>query len=292
MFPRYIRFNSCDNMPDETPQTIAQPQQPVDPSQQSAPLSPVTPPQPAVPLTATKPKIDTTTLSPIERSIYLDAGENGVLLFRMANGKITIADAMLKLGLDDAAMDTLVAKLSGKYLFIEAESESKKEEVKIERKEQGIIPIDVPKRSAESKNSLTLGSEITIRFGPSGKRIFDLIDGKLDVVQLAADTMVTLSYADDLMWFLSEKRVLTFTRLKEEDVRNRYGNIGMSIFNQYGREGIFLYLLLDKTSDPTAAIRASEIDPSKAVDMMEFILKQINTPISFNKKDVLTMLKR
>ena len=239
-----------------------------------------------------KPKVDTATLSPIERSIYLDAGENGVLLFRMADGHVTVAEAQKRLGLDDASMDTIVTKLSGKYLFMEAEPEAKKEEVKIERKTQEVIPIDVPKRSAESKGSLTLGSELTIRFGPSGKKIFDSIDGKLDVVQLAADTMITLSYTDDLMWFLSERHVLTFTRLKEEDVRNKYGNVGMSIFNQYGREGIYLYLLLDKTSDPIAAIRTSDIDVSKAVDMMEFILKQIGAPISFNKKDTLTMLKR
>jgi hypothetical protein len=246
-----------------------------------------------IPTPAPKPKIDITTLSPIERSIYLDAGENGVLLFRIADGKTTLADAQQKLGLDDAAMDVLLSKLSGKYLFMETEQEAKKEEIKIERTVKETIPIDVPKRtSSDSMSSLAVGSEITIRFGPSGKKILDTIDGKLDVMQLAADTMVTLPYVDDLMWFLSERHTVTFARLSVEDIKKKYGGTGMAMYNEYGREGIYLYLLLMKTSDPMAAIRTSDLDPAKAVDMMEFILKQINAPISFNKKDTLTLLKR
>ena len=256
------------------------------------PAAPAPAPVPA-PVPAPKPKIDITTLSPIERSIYLDAGENGVLLFRMADGRITLAEAMQRLGLDDAAMDTLISKLSGKYLFMEMAQEAKKEEIKIERKAQETVPIDVPKRtSADSMSSLAVGSEITIRFGPSGKKILDTIDGKLDVAQLAADTMVNLSYVDDLMWFLSEHHTVTFTRLRIEDIKKKYGGTGMAMYNEHGREGIYLYLLLMKTSDPMAAIRISDIDPAKAVDMMEFILKQINAPVSFNKKDTLTLLKR
>jgi hypothetical protein len=257
---------------------------------------PASTPAPAptpVPTPAPKPKIDITTLSSIERSIYLDAGENGVLLFRMADGKTTLAEAMKKLGLDDAAMDILISKLSGKYLFMEMPQEAKKEEIKIERKVKETIPIDIPKRtSSDSMSSLAISSEITIRFGPSGKKILDSIDGKLDIVQLASDTLVSLSYVDDLMWFLSEHHTVTFTRLKVEDIKKRYGGVGMAIYNEYGREGIFLYLLLMKASDPMAAIRASDIDPTKAVDTMEFVLKQVNAPISFNKKDALTLLKR
>jgi len=271
-------------MPDETSgsagQTGAQPS--IAPAAPAPVLSPVP-----------KPKIDITTLSPIERSVYLDAGENGVLLFRMADGRTTLADAMQKLGLDETEMDTLLSKLSGKYLFMETEREVKKEEVKIERTVKETIPIDVPKRtSSDSMSSLAIGSEITIRFGPSGKKILDTIDGKLDVAQLAADTMITLSYVDDLMWFLSEHHAVTFTRLRIEDIKKKYGGTGMAMYNEYGREGIYLYLLLMKTSDPMAAIRTSDIDPAKAVDMMEFILKQINAPVSFNKKDALTLLKR
>ncbi|VVB73503.1 Uncharacterised protein [uncultured archaeon] len=258
---------------------------------QAAPAAAPTPAPVQAPVQ--KPKIDITTLSPIERSIYLDAGENGVLLFRMADGRITLAEAMQRLGLNDAEMDGLLAKLSGKYLFTVAEQEAKKEEIKLEKTVKETIPIDVPKRtSTDGMSSLAVGSEITIRFGPSGKKILDSIDGKLDVVQLAADTMVTLQYVDDLMWFLSERHVVTFNRLRVEDIKKKYGGVGMSLYNENGRDGIYLYLLLVKTSDPRAAIRTSDIDPSKAVDMMELVLKQINAPISFNKRDALTMLKR
>ena len=277
-------------MPDETIESAGQAgAQP--PIASAAPVPAIVPAP--VPTPAPRPKIDITTLSPIERSVYLDTGENGVLLFRMADGRVTLGDAMQKLGLDEAAMDTLLSKLSGKYLFTVTEQEAKKEEIKIERTVKETVPIDVPKRtSSDSMSSLAVGSEITIRFGPSGKKILDTIDGKLDVAQLAADTMVNLSYVDDLMWFLSEHHTVTFTRLRIEDIKKKYGGTGMAMYNEHGREGIYLYLLLMKTSDPMAAIRTSDIDPARAVDMMEFILKQINAPISFNKRDTLTLLKR
>ncbi len=238
-----------------------------------------------------KASIDPATLSALEKSIYLDAGEKGVLLFRMADGKTTIDQAAEAIGLTQEETNDLIEKLKSKYIFLEFE-EVKKETIVIEKKQE-VTPIDLPKKTAaDSMTSFTLGSELAIRFGPAGKKIYDIIDGKFDTTQIAAEALVPLDFVDDVLWFLSERKQLHFTKLKTDDIKNRYGSIGFRIYNEYGREGIFIYVLLQKLADPFSSIRISGIDEVKALDMYEFIHKTANLPFPFNKKDMLTLLKR
>jgi len=236
-------------------------------------------------------KIDPETLTSIEKSIYLDVGEKGVLLFRMADGKTTIEQAIAELGLTEQEANSVIEKLKSKYIFLEFEEE-KKQEVVVEKKAEP-TPIDVPKKtSGDSVTALTLGSELAVRFGPAGKKIYDVIDGKLDTVQVATEALVPLDFVDDVLWFLSERHQLHFSKLRPNEIKDKYGSIGYRIFNEYGREGIFIYVLLQRLADPIATIRLSGIDEVKALDIYEFIHKTAGLPISFNKKDMLTLLKR
>jgi len=234
--------------------------------------------------------INLQSLSNIERSIYLDYGPEGVMIFRMANKEMTIEDIANELGIDNKKVEEIIEKMKGKYIYVEEKIEKKQIE-KIKEKEK--IYVDVPKKvPLDNISSVALISELTLKFGPTAKKIYEMIDGKLDVAELAASNLLGLGYVDNLMWFLAEKRAATFIRLDDNDIKNKYGSIGFKIFNQYGREGIFLYLLLEKTADPIAAIKYSELEPEIGVEAMDYILKVIDAPITFNKKDALTILKR
>jgi hypothetical protein len=249
------------------------------------------PAQPAQPAKQARQPLDPAMLSSIEKSIFLDVGEKGVLLFRMADGKTTINQATSALGMTQEGMADIVEKLKSKYIFLEFE-ETKKEQVLIEKKAEP-TPLDVPRKvSEDSLTSLTLGSELAIRFGPAGKKIYDVIDGKLDTVQVAVEALVPLDFVDDVIWFLSERKQLHFAKLRTDDIKTKYGSIGLRIFNEYGRDGIFIYVLLQRLADPLPTIRLSGIDEVKALDIYEFIHKTANLPFPFNKKDMLTMLKR
>ncbi len=236
--------------------------------------------------------INIQSLSGIERTIYLEYGSDGVLVFRLSSRNMNVSEISKELALEEEKVLELINKMKGKYLYVEElKIEKGREIVPTEAKQ--VVVVDVPKKiSAGNISSVALISELTIKFGPTAKKIFEMIDGKMDVLQLAATNLVSLDYVDNLMWVLADKKAVSFVRLYEEDIKKKYGSMCFNIFNQYGREGIFLYQLLDKTADPITAIKYSEIEPSIAVEIMDYILKAINAPISFNKKDALTLIKR
>ncbi|MCS7109678.1 MAG: hypothetical protein NZ903_02690 [Candidatus Micrarchaeota archaeon] len=230
-------------------------------------------------------------LSNIEREIFLSYGSEGVQIFRLANKKLTINEIAKQLNLSEERVYEIVENMKGKYIYLE-EPELKRAEIgEIKMKEMTYV--DIPKKvDLDNITSIALVSELTFKFGPTARRIYEMIDGKNDVLELAAENLISLAYVDNLMWVLAEKRSVTFRRMQIEDIKKKYGSIGFKIFNQYGREGLYLYLLLDKTADPFSAIRYSEIDPSVAVEMMDYIINAIDAPITFSKKDALSLLKR
>lgn len=236
-------------------------------------------------------RINVQSLSDLERAIYLDYGSEAVLVFRLSNKNLTVSEIAKELSLTEDQVYDIINKLKGRYIYVE-EPEKKKIEIE-EVKSKEIVFVDIPKKvPLDNISSIALISELTLKFGPSAKKIYEMIDGKTDVLELAVNNLVGLTYVDNLMWFLADKRSASFVKMDSEAIKKKYGSIGFKIFNQYGREGLYLYLLLDKTADPILALRYSEIDPSVSVEMMDFILKTIDAPISFNKRDALTILKR
>lgn len=226
-------------------------------------------------------------MATVEQTIMSIAGEKGVELFRIADGKITLDKAAEALGISRGELDALIAKLEGKFIHVEYERE---EEEKIERAEAAVEPIDVPKKAAAGP--FTLGTALTLEFGPSGTRVFDLIDGEKDVLQLSIEAGITLAYADNIVWWLAQRGLLHFRQLKQDDIKRRYGSIGFQLSSRYGREGIYLYLLLEKYADAVPAIRASGIPPERAVEMAADIYELVAPPFQFDKRAVLDALKR
>ena len=237
-------------------------------------------------------KLNIQSLSTIEKAIYLEFGSDGVSVFRLSSRNMTVNEISKDLALEEEKVIELINKMKGKYLYVEEPKVEKGAEI-AEAKPKEIVVIDVPKKtSSDNISSVALISELTIKFGPTAKKIYEMIDGKLDVLQLASMNLVSLDYVDNLMWVLADKKSVSFVRLYEEDIKKKYGSMCFNIFNKYGRDGLFLYQLLDRTSDPVLAIRYSEIEPSMAVEAMDYILKLIGAPIAFNKKDALTSVKR
>jgi hypothetical protein len=225
----------------------------------------------------------------IEDRVFSTAGEKGVELFRLADGRITLDEAAAALGIKRNELDELITKLEGKFIHVEYEKEEE-ERIEKEKFEEMVEPIDVPKKVAPL--SFGLKTSFTLEFGPSGSRLFDAIDGTKDILQLSLEAGVTLPYADAIVWWLAKRGILHFKQLTHEDVKNRYGSIGLQLFDKYGREGIYLYLLLEKYVDATSAIRASGVEPEKAVEIMSDIFELLAPPFQFDKRAVLDALRR
>jgi DNA-binding MarR family transcriptional regulator len=232
-------------------------------------------------------------LSASERAVLEDVGQDGLELFRLADGKVTISQAAKKLGISDAKMAELLAKMEGKYLHIETEAPKEERIVPVKSGEEGKVAIDVPqKANLDRLTEFSVTSQLTFQYGPSAKRAFDLIDGERDSLALAVEVGVPLDYIDTICWYLSERRLAHFRKLRLEEIKDRYGALAIKLYNLYGREGIFLYLLLQHYSDPALAIRASALPSEKGIEIYEFIHRALSPPFPLDKQALEAALKR
>jgi len=225
-------------------------------------------------------------MSTVERMIAAIAGQKGVELFRISDGKITLQQAMDVLSITRPELNDILSKLEGKFIHVEYEEEV---EEKVEKKET-LEPIDVPKKI--TSGPFTLRTELTLEFGPAGSKFFEVVDGEKDILQLSIDAGVTLAYADKIVWWLAQRGLLHFRQLRQEEIKSKYGSIGLRLYSEYGREGIYLYLLVEKYADAAPAVRASGLDPEKAVEMCVLIYELVAPPFTFDKRAVLDALRR
>jgi len=239
--------------------------------------------------------MDKETLSGIERAVY-DAGaaidpklgEKAVMLFRIADGKINIKQAADEVGITAKELQDLISKMEGKYLHLEY-VEEKQEEVVV-KKEPMQVPIDVPrKETTDPVTQLSVELELAAKFGPSARKLFQDIDGTKDVIDLATELSVPLAYIDEILYYSSGFGFLKFHKLTTEDIKKRYGSFGVDLYNQHGRDGLFLFRLLEKYP-PVTAIKIMDMDSLSAIVIYETIYKLLQPPYPMNSKQILSKL--
>jgi hypothetical protein len=223
-------------------------------------------------------------LSLAEKMIFNIAGEKGVELYRIADGMTTIEDAAKLLKIDVKEVEEILKKIE-KFVKVEIEIEEKKEERIVTKKITE--PLFVPKKIA-SLSFVDL-AQLTIEFGPTGRKIYESLDEK-DIAELAAENSLTLEETDKILLWLHDKKILKYKILDEKDIKSKYGSLGLKLYQLYERKGPYLYLLLEKTNDPIQAIKISKIE--NALDIMEQIFKLLSPPIPFDKEEIAEQLER
>ena len=229
--------------------------------------------------------IDIYAMSNMEKEIFQIAGEDGVKIFRIADGVTTTEEAPKILGISKEKFDETLEKLREKYIEIERE---KRVEVVIEKKER-LPPIALP---YDKRSTFFSSFSLFNKFGPSGKKLFDLIDGKMDVIQLASKGELPLSSTDKVMEYLGEKKLVRFRKLNIDEIKKRYGKIGIDIYKEYGREGLLIYLLLEKYKNPIKALRISKVDRLVGISVCEYIYNLLSLKRPFSPRILRKILGR
>ena len=235
-------------------------------------------------------------LSGIERSVYEAGasisdrlGEKAVLLFRIADGNITIKQATEELGISSSDMQKLIEALEGKFINIEAVEEKKLETV-VKRIEPLQVPIDIPRKTLMNPvTQVSIELELAAKFGPSARKLFQLIDNKKDIIDLATELSLPISYVDDVLYYISGFGVLRFRKLLTDEIKKRYGPFGITLYNQHGRNGLLLFRLLEKYP-PITAIKTLDIDPLEGIAAYETIYRLLSPPFPLNSKQILAKL--
>jgi hypothetical protein len=136
-----------------------------------------------------------------------------------------------------------------------------------ERKEI-YLPI---KKDMKLLNKLGVRAALLRRYGNDGIRLFSLIDNKRTSVKMVKDSKLDINRIDEILGFLCERNAIRTQPLSIDEVRERYGDEGVTIYNRYGRDGVLLYELIDKRVTIKEIVKISKIPPKSAVEIFSFI---------------------
>ncbi len=254
------------------------------------------PPKPSI-----KEKKENSSLTPIEKIISDKYGVSGVKVYKLIDGQRTAEEILKQTGVSEVRLIEILEFLD-KQGIIKLEKPTKEKQLKklspltekqIEGKgitenksdETGLIPIDIPvKAKLGFSQRLRTGPEITLKFGSKGSKVYDLIDGERNLIDLAIESNMRLKDIDKLMEFLGSKDVTLFKSMDREQIRYKYGNEGFAIYKKYSREGIYIYELIGRVPSFKDIVKETGIEAEKVVEIFIFIHNVLDIELPLTKQ--------
>ncbi|MCD6227758.1 hypothetical protein J7J90_04680 [Candidatus Micrarchaeota archaeon] len=309
---------STPSPPTTHPATVAKP-----PPSPSKPVSEVSKEQKAPPVSTGNVEIKPSLLSeeeedkfakqltPIERKIYDKFGKMGVRVYSLIDGEKTAEEILKTTGISDVQLIEILEFLDTEGIIKLEKPEKRKSMVEMkpitekqasppkELKPSGeaeeiigsdIIPIDIPvkKPLPIMKKVLLFPKLLTVDNGKL-KKVYDMINGNRSIIDLCLLSNSTLPAMDKYMELLANEGAVMFKTMSRDDILNKYGDEGLSIYKKYGREGIIIYELIGEVSSFKEIVTRSGIQPDRAVDIFIFIHKVLNLELPITKE---TMYKQ
>jgi len=146
------------------------------------------------------------------------------------------------------------------------------------------LPVRQPRRKSIGLfGKLKLEAELLRMFGQKGVHLFSLIDGDKADIELSKETRYPLSLIDRILEMLAKEGWIELHELNNEEVREHYGEEGIEIGKEYGRDGVFIYELIDKKASVKDIIVFSEIDPRRGVEIFGYIHKILGIDIPMDR---------
>jgi len=171
----------------------------------------------------------------------------------------------------------------------QAPSAPKKEE-KREQKEdidepgEDIVMVDVPSVARLSViQKAMMFTELSTKFPPAARQLFDLADGKRDFVELSLATGMPLFDIDSAMAYFGKKGFISFRQLDRNEIRDRFGEDGFAIYKRFGRDGLLIYEMIGKEASLRDIILKSRLDPDRAIEIFSFIHKVLGLDIPLDR---------
>jgi len=249
-------------------------------------------------------------LSSVEKIIKDKYGDTGVQVYNLIDGEKTAEEIMREVGVSESKLIEILDFMD-KQGIIKLEYPGEKKAGKpaapvvAEEPSTGFVPILETERAAESKEvtipnpvevpavvsgdiikSVQMKAKVMLKYKDEGKKVFDSIDGKRDVIDIALKAGVSLPLVYDVLNFLMDNSMVMLKPMLREYVKKKYGDDGYSIYKKYGREGLMLYELIGR--DMTFKQMADLVtkDKERAVDMFLFIHEVLGIELPIDR-DVL-----
>jgi len=148
-----------------------------------------------------------------------------------------------------------------------------------------IVPIDVPiPASTNPVSAATNKAQLLFKYKSEGSAVLGLVDGKRDTIAISVETKMSLGRVDEILGYLGSQKSVYFKPLSREEIRQQYGDDGLSVFKKFGREGVLLYELIGKEPSLKDIILRSKVEPARAIDIVIFIHSLLGIDIPLSKE--------
>jgi len=250
-------------------------------------------------------------LTPIEKIIKSKYGDIGLQVYNLIDGQKTAEEIMKETGLSESKLIEILDFMDDQGIIKldypkAREKEEAEEPTHEERKEAtepfGPMlgeeevpemitipsPVEIPVRAPlDIVRSVQMKAKILLKFKEGG-RVFEEIDGRKDVIDIALKLNTPLYRLYDILGFMLDNEIIIMKPVTRNDVKKKYGDDGYTVYKRYGREGLMLYELIGK--DLTIKEMAEKVTREKAkiVDMFLFIHEVLGIELPIDR----TVLER
>ena len=162
--------------------------------------------------------------------------------------------------------------------------EEKPAKEEIDEPGEDIVMVDVPIVARLSMvQKAMMFTELSTKFPPAARHLFDMADGKRDFVELSLSAGMPLFDVDSAMAYFGKKGFITFRQLDRNEIRDRYGEDGFAIYKRFGREGLLIYEMIGKEASLRDIILKSRVEPDRAIEIFSFIHKVLGLDIPLDR---------
>jgi len=249
-------------------------------------------------------------LSSVEKIIKDKYGDTGVQVYNLIDGEKTAEEIMREVGVSESKLIEILDFMD-KQGIIKLEYPGEKKAGKpavapgVEEPATGFVPILETDRMGESKEvtipnpievptvvsgdiikSVQMKAKVMLKYRDEGKKVFDSIDGKRDVIDISLKAGASLPMVYEVLNFLMENSMIVVKPMLREYVKKKYGDDGYNIYKKYGREGLMLYELIGRDMTFKQMAEMVTKDKGRAVDMFLFIHEVLGIELPIDR-DVL-----
>jgi chemotaxis protein histidine kinase CheA len=247
-------------------------------------------------------------LTPAEMIVHDKYGEEGVLIFRLIDGKRSVADVAKESGAtQDKVMEVLkyldevgLISLGGagaekeakggaaetqEEKFAPLSEETEASPVTIDEQKEGIRFAKV-KPGAQFISKMKIKMSVVFKFGKSGREVLEFLDSRkeADAVHIVIKLNVPISTVEAILAYLKSEGFLDVSFMQREDIRKEFGYDAYIMYKRYGKKGVIFYEIIDKEIPlKQIADLISEKEPSKIIEIFKLIRDVLGIDLPINE---------
>ncbi|MEM4720358.1 MAG: hypothetical protein QXZ30_02875, partial [Candidatus Bilamarchaeaceae archaeon] len=125
---------------------------------------------------------------------------------------------------------------------------------------------------------------LLLKFKDDGKKVFSLVNGQNDVIDIALKTDLPLQKVYEILNYLVENAIVVLKPMTRDLVKKKYGDDAFTIYKRYGREGVMLYELIGKDLSFKEMVSRTTNDKQRALDIFVFIHEVLGIELPLDKE--------